>query len=123
MIFSHYLDRLVHNSQNALATHKNFQVSRLGGNFVIVKLSDMMYVTQKLFQIIHVKVTDMNHLCFTLKAPKLHSAHISLSGLTIIILLRLQFFAVGDCLDIYIPENNGNEHCHDCRAFLQEKFK
>ena len=44
------------NSQNNLAKQKTLQVFRFGGNFVIIKLTDMMYyVTLKLFKIVLLK--------------------------------------------------------------------
>ena len=50
--FSHYSDGLAENSQNISAIPKVYQVFRFGRNFVIIKLSDMVYVTQKIFQIV-----------------------------------------------------------------------
>ena len=48
-MFSHYWDELAAERQNILAIHNIVQVFRFKANFVINKLPDLMYVTQKIF--------------------------------------------------------------------------
>ena len=45
MNYTNYLDGFAEDGQIILSTYKKFQLIWFGGNFVIIKLSDVMHVT------------------------------------------------------------------------------